>query len=424
MSISCLHRWVAVILFCITSFGGYFSMDILSPLQSQLMVDVGIDEVYFLGLHTAYNWSYCIFSLLGGPLLSRITTRTGGILFSLTSFFGAGLVWMGSMIRNYWLIIIGRIFSGSGLCNCITARNCATQFFFEGTKEMSLAFGFGMSFSRVGSVLNLFFSPFLASLLGYKMMLMISFIICGVSVVASIFYFCVEKKAEGIKVNSSGKTNRASAENKMRLKDLLQFPIQFWLLVFVTPFCYSTVNCVVAVIVDFLKTEFDVSSFTAGLYSSIIYLVSLVGCSISGAVADYFGCRLTLLLLSAIFLCAFISFLALSNVLPVIPLVFGGLSYSIYASLIWSFVPIILPSHCAATGNALLSFSSSFVSGILSLVIGAIIREMGYRSALMTTLITSSLCFLLVLVMKWIDKGNKSALDALNLRCYKKVVDN
>eukprot|EP00770_Monocercomonoides_exilis_P011115 MONOS_11063.1-p1 / transcript=MONOS_11063.1 / gene=MONOS_11063 / organism=Monocercomonoides_exilis_PA203 / gene_product=unspecified product / transcript_product=unspecified product / location=Mono_scaffold00534:3227-5303(+) / protein_length=311 / sequence_SO=supercontig / SO=protein_coding / is_pseudo=false len=311
MSISCLHRWVAVILFCITSFGGYFSMDILSPLQSQLMVDVGIDEVYFLGLHTAYNWSYCIFSLLGGPLLSRITTRTG-------------------------------------------------------------------------------------------------FIIC----------------AEGIKVNSSGKTNRASAENKMRLKDLLQFPIQFWLLVFVTPFCYSTVNCVVAVIVDFLKTEFDVSSFTAGLYSSIIYLVSLVGCSISGAVADYFGCRLTLLLLSAIFLCAFISFLALSNVLPVIPLVFGGLSYSIYASLIWSFVPIILPSHCAATGNALLSFSSSFVSGILSLVIGAIIREMGYRSALMTTLITSSLCFLLVLVMKWIDKGNKSALDALNLRCYKKVVDN
>eukprot|EP00770_Monocercomonoides_exilis_P012030 MONOS_11972.1-p1 / transcript=MONOS_11972.1 / gene=MONOS_11972 / organism=Monocercomonoides_exilis_PA203 / gene_product=unspecified product / transcript_product=unspecified product / location=Mono_scaffold00632:257-1820(-) / protein_length=225 / sequence_SO=supercontig / SO=protein_coding / is_pseudo=false len=203
---SCGQRWVALIFICVSCFGGYFAIDVLPPMQMELMTDLHLD----------------------------------------------------------------------------------------------------------GSVINLFLSPILVSIIGYKNVLLISFLLCGMSLAAVVVYFFLERNASNKNLIHTNKPK--GNEKPFKLRDISKFPLQFWLLVIVTPLLYATVNSIISVIVDFLKTQYDFSSFTAGLHSSIIYLVSLVGCALSGAAVDKIGLRLTMLIISCVLLIAFVSLLAYTSV--------------------------------------------------------------------------------------------------------------
>ncbi|KAH7820036.1 putative sodium glucose transporter [Monocercomonoides exilis] len=417
---SCGQRWVALIFICVSCFGGYFAIDVLPPMQMELMTDLHLDEFLYTGLYLAFNLSYCIFSLFGGSLVDKTTNRFASIVFVATSFLGTGLIYIGSLFNLYWLFVVGRIFVGCGVGNSVIVRNYATSLFFAGKKEVTFAFGFSLSFSRLGSVINLFLSPILVSIIGYKNVLLISFLLCGMSLAAVVVYFFLERNASNKNLIHTNKPK--GNEKPFKLRDISKFPLQFWLLVIVTPLLYATVNSIISVIVDFLKTQYDFSSFTAGLHSSIIYLVSLVGCALSGAAVDKIGLRLTMLIISCVLLIAFVSLLAYTSVLPFIPLLLGGISYSIFASLIWSLIPVLLPQASAGTGNSLVSCSFMLLCAISSPILGIMVREMGYRSSLMYFLSISCICLALLLIMKWLDDNNGGKFDErkCNFLCKQK----
>lgn len=249
------------------------------------------------------------------------------------------------MLNNYPVALVGRAVFGAGGESLNVSTNTFMTGWFSG-KELAMAIGVTVSVSRLGSVANDNTEPVIVTESGsLSLGLWIGFILCGISLICAIALNYLDRKkdeklgiSEPIKLDSS---------EKFKFSEMKDFGLIFWLICINCFVIYIDVSCFNNIASNYFQERFNYNSIEAGSIISITYIVAALLCPFFGSVVDKFGRRAHFVIFSAVDVTlVHVAFLLTPEshrpVYPIFYMVFLGLGYSIYASVIWASIPYIV----------------------------------------------------------------------------------
>lgn len=158
-------RWMVLALTCCLMAGIYYSLDIPAALHQQLkdfMPQSTHFETKFNLLFTLYSLPNVILPFVGGYFVDRLGPSWCLMIFTSFCFLGQLTFTLGMFHKKWTLMLLGRTMYGFGGESISVAYSTLLGKWFAG-KEVALAFGVALAFSRLGSVCNNLVSPFVAN---------------------------------------------------------------------------------------------------------------------------------------------------------------------------------------------------------------------------------------------------------------------
>ena len=171
-------------------------------------------------------------------------------------------------------------------------------------------------------------------------------------------------------------TSHGTATSKMKLSDIKEFDLVFWLLVWNCAIMYAIVLSWMNIGSDFLQTTYGYSHGTANGILTIPYSLAGVLQPIWGYISDKYGWRSQFLLISSfIFVIAHYMFgwVRIDGnpiYLPVIALTLFGFGYSIFTAVIWPCFPLVVPPRAIGTAYGIPTSGYNLVLTIYYLLVG------------------------------------------------------
>nr|XP_005294441.2 major facilitator superfamily domain-containing protein 1-like isoform X3 [Chrysemys picta bellii] len=316
------YRFLVLFFNCLLTFGSYFCFDIPGVLQEQFQGNLtcpngtqhngtghngtlacveglGMTPAQYNLLYAIYAWTNALVVILAGFLIDKLGNHFGVFLFSFLTVLGSSIFALGSHFKGtpylLPLMLTGRLLFGSGngsLTNiqesltlipsgppsmnwkiAPVVQNRITAFWFKG-KELALAFGLTLSFSRLGSVLNFFFTQQFETHFGIQWTLWGGTLLCMLGFISAITVSVLDKV--GMKqLGLDGVIQQES--KKVRVQDVRRLPLCYWLLVLTIMFFYNGVFPFVADASKFIQDKYSGYSQQAAAYiAGAVYDSSLV----------------------------------------------------------------------------------------------------------------------------------------------------
>ncbi|XP_068616264.1 lysosomal dipeptide transporter MFSD1-like, partial [Brachionichthys hirsutus] len=258
------YRFLVLFFNCLMTFGSYFCNGIPSVLQNQFqgnltcpnttVINGTVDCVLGLGLspqqynllYAVLSWMNAIASVVFGFLLDKFGNGFGVFLSSFLCVLGSSLFALGSHFKGtpylLPLMLTGRLLFGAGFGPLYVVQNRITAFWFKG-KELALAFGITMAFSRLGSVLNFFLTQSFEEKYHMQWTLWGGALLCGLSFVAAIIVI----KLDNLRLKLQHLVGAIEEESrKVRIQDVKLLPLRYWLLVLTIMFFYNSLFSFIA----------------------------------------------------------------------------------------------------------------------------------------------------------------------------------
>uniref|UniRef100_A0A3Q3C6Y6 Lysosomal dipeptide transporter MFSD1 n=1 Tax=Haplochromis burtoni TaxID=8153 RepID=A0A3Q3C6Y6_HAPBU len=348
------YRFVVLFFNCLLTFGSYFCFDIPSVLQDQFqgnltcpnatVINGTVDCVEGLGmtpqqynlLYAIYAWTNAVVVILAGFLIDKLGNRFGVFLFSFLCVLGSSLFALGSHFKGspylLPLMLTGRLLFGSGNGSLTIVQNRITAFWFKG-KELALAFGLTLAFSRLGSVLN---------------------------------FFLTQKFEEkyGMQWTLWGG----------RIQDVKLLSVTYWLLVLTIMFFYNGIFPFIADASKFIQDKYSYYSQKEAAYiAGAVYDSSLVLSASVGILIDYVGLRGVFAVACAVLTLPVFGLLAFTFVPPLVSTIWLGVTYSFAAASMWPSIPLVVPQATLGTAMGLATSVQMIGIGISNLVVGQIL---------------------------------------------------
>ncbi|KAJ8313236.1 hypothetical protein KUTeg_009213 [Tegillarca granosa] len=377
-----LHRYLVLIIMCFLSFGSYFCYDNPAALQDNMIRDLDISVSQFMGFYSWYSWPNVILCFFGGFLIDRVLgVRGGAVIFSLFVTAGQIVFALGAYVNELWLMDLGRFIFGIGGESLCVAQNTYAVKWFQG-KELNMVFGLQLSFSRVGSTVNMnIMSPIYNFIeqngfSGYKCLGIVLFV-GGVMCVLSLFcafalgYF--DKRADKIL-----KRDFVNTEEVIRITDVKDFPASIWLLCVICVAYYVAVFPFIGLGLVFFEMKWDFDPSLANNVNSLVYIISAVASPFFGFVIDKTGKNVFWVILGTIATLGCHALLAFTFVNPYVAMITMGFAYSILASALWPMAAQVVPNHQLGTAYGIMQAIQNLGLAVISLVAGAIVDSSGY----------------------------------------------
>jgi MFS family permease len=359
-------RFLILFITCFLSFGSFFCFDLPTVLEKPIREELQLTSVEYNLFYSIYSWTYCIFVIPGGIFVDWASNRSGAILFNSLIFFGQFLFALGGTIKSYPLMCAGRFFYGPGGGSIFVAQLGIISFYFQG-KELALGFGVMVMASRLGSILNLFTSAALQEQTSLVFVLWFSVFTCLLSLGVAGIFFVVDRWHE----NES--TRDRSSKPRFHIRDVMKFPLTFWLLAISSTFFFMLLFSFIANGVDFLSSTYAYSAQTSGSILGIIYLLSIPGCPLIGQLLDFFGMRTVFYILGTILSIPPFLFFLYSDFSPIFNVFVLGFAYIITIPSVWPSIPLIVPSHLTGTAVGLTTSINFFGVGFSNLIVGILL---------------------------------------------------
>lgn len=138
----------------------------------------------------------------------------------------------GTQLNMYWLMLVGRILFGAGNGSITIVQNKIIAFWFDG-KELAMAFGFTLAFSRLGSVMNFLFTAQFAEEYGLHITLWAGTALCSLGFMSAFVVSALDTRGCR-QLNKAHEV--AAAAKKMRFTDIRYFGAKYWFLALTTMF--------------------------------------------------------------------------------------------------------------------------------------------------------------------------------------------
>ncbi|KAG0711750.1 Major facilitator superfamily domain-containing protein 1 [Chionoecetes opilio] len=228
-----LFRFVALFFMCLLGFGSYFCYDTPGSLQDHIKEDMNVNTLQFASLYSLYSWPNVVLCFVGGFLIDRVFgIRWGTIIFSSIVTVGQFVYAMGALVNQFWIMQLGRFIFGIGGESLAVAQNTYTVSWFKG-KELNTVFGLQLSMARVGSTVNFLSMVPLYNWVqtfsdGYKALgysLLFAGITCVFSLACALILGVFDRKR-----SKALHLEAATSGEKVKLTDVLTFPLSFWLI--------------------------------------------------------------------------------------------------------------------------------------------------------------------------------------------------
>ncbi|XP_061849938.1 major facilitator superfamily domain-containing protein 1-like isoform X2 [Colius striatus] len=302
------------------------------------------------------------------------TLGLGVLVFSLLTVLGSSIFALGSHFKGspYLLpmMLTGRLLFGSGNGSLTIVQNRITAFWFKG-KELALAFGLTLSFSRLGSVLNFFFTQQFEAKLGMQWTLWGGTLLCLLGFVSALTVSVLDKV--GMKqLGLDGVIQQES--KKVRIQDIRRLPLRYWLLVLTIMFFYNGVFPFVADASKFIQDKYSGYSQQAAAYiAGAVYDSSLVLSAAAGILIDSVGLRGVFAVGCALLTLPVFALLAFTSVPPLVGTVWLGVTYSFAAASMWPSIPLVVPQATLGTAMGLATSAQMIGVGLSNLIVGHIL---------------------------------------------------
>lgn len=345
-------RWLVLLFCCISTFGDYYCFDnvgaVHDHLKSQFDFLENKFEYYYNLLYSLYSVVNIIIPFIGGTLVKIYGNSTMFIIFSIFIVLGQFIVYIGCKNLSILTMIIGRIIFGLGGENLnVTQMAVVVDWFYK--SETALPMGFTLTLSRCGSFLNDLLSPIFAGEINKNGKLEATnafywgliFSICSFIFTVLLVWIIYQKDkiCNLLEKNNDIIVNNHNTNNIWYL--IKNLNLLFWLISIIIltsygalmPFNYLSVGF-------FTQSEYKISKKKAGILMGVPFLMGAILVPILGKIIDKYAFRCLLIIISGFF--CLISFILFNFIKPYIPLFFLGAGYSIFASVLWPAVPIVL----------------------------------------------------------------------------------
>ena len=355
-------RYLFLFLCCISTFGDYYCFDNVGATHSHLKTQLHLPrekfEYYYSLLYSVYSFPNIILPFIGGLLIALLGLRVMYVVFGVSIIFGQFIFAFGSQWESITLMLIGRVIFGIGgesINICQTAM--IVKWYFK--SEISFPLGISLTVSRLGSVLNDVLSPRIANDDDATNAYWFGLMLCILSFVAIIILCMIDyakdqTMKERDEAESTMRRNDGEAlvnSNESWIDTLLHFNSLFWVISIICLVLYGTV-----LPFNYIATGFfcdtSLKSYPqseakniAGIYMGVPFLISALMVPVFGIIIDKFGKRAYITLLSGV-LCV-LSFVLFYLLEPIIPLIILGLTYSIFAAVIWPSISVVVNNENA-----------------------------------------------------------------------------
>ncbi|XP_064638715.1 major facilitator superfamily domain-containing protein 1-like isoform X2 [Lineus longissimus] len=376
-----VHRYLVLIIMCFLSFGSYFCYDNPAAMQDTMKSDLNIDTQTFMGFYSFYSWPNVILCFFGGFLIDRVFgVRLGAIIFSLFVTVGQGIFALGAFVDKVWLMDMGRFIFGIGGESLCVAQNTYAVSWFKG-RELNMVFGLQLSFSRVGSTVNMNVMPtlyrFMAQFYQGYTCLGVVLLIAGCTCVMSLFcalalaYF--DKRLNRILKKDEEKTGEV-----IHMTDIKDFSIAVWLCCLICVAYYVAIFPFIGLGLVFFEQKFDMEPADANAVNSIVYIISAVASPFFGFVIDKTGKNVFWVIAGVLVTIACHGTLAFTFINPYVAMSVMGLAYSVLASALWPMVALVVPEHQLGTAYGIMQSIQNLGLAVISIVAGLIVDSKGY----------------------------------------------
>lgn len=390
------YRFVVLFFNCMLTFGSYFCFDIPSVLQEQFQGNLtcpngtvsnstgngtgtcveglGMTPQEYNLLYAIYAWTNAVVVIMAGFLIDKLGNRFGVFLFSFLTVLGSAIFALGSHFKGTTyllpLMLTGRLLFGSGNGSLTIVQNRITAFWFQG-KELALAFGLTLAFSRLGSVLNFFLTQRFESQYGMQWTLWGGTLLCVLGFLSAVTVSVLDKM--GMKqLGLDGAIQEES--RKVRVQDVKRLSLRYWLLVLTIMFFYNGIFPFIADASKFIQDKYSgYSQKEAAYIAGAVYDSSLVLSAAVGILIDYVGLRGVFAVLCAVLTLPVFGLLAFTFVPPLVSTVWLGITYSFAAASMWPSIPLVVPQATLGTAMGLATSIQMIGIGISNLVVGQIL---------------------------------------------------
>ncbi|XP_033115066.1 major facilitator superfamily domain-containing protein 1-like isoform X2 [Anneissia japonica] len=385
------YRFVVLFFNCLLTFGTYFCFDMPSVLQdtfeakddcnindtSECTDGLGLRSDQYNLLYAVYAWTNALVVIAAGFLIDKLGNPVGLFLFSGLCLLGSCLFAIGAMLKGtaamFPVMLLGRLLFGSGNGSLTIVQNRITAFWFR-DKELAFAFGVTLSFSRAGSVLNFFLTKNFANNYGLVWTLWGGTILVAVGFLSAI----ITSILDVLGIKQLGQELIVKAESKkVRVKDILHFSFQFWLLALTIMFFYNGVFPFVADGSEYIQQKYNFSdeSLTPSYYTGATYDVSLCLSPFLGIVIDFIGMRGILALCCGLLTIPVFGILAFTHINALVCTLWLGVTYSFAAASLWPSIPLVVPPATVGTAMGFTTSIQMIGIGVSNLIVGEILGD-------------------------------------------------
>eukprot|EP00088_Acartia_fossae_P043034 TRINITY_DN4526_c0_g1_i11.p1 TRINITY_DN4526_c0_g1~~TRINITY_DN4526_c0_g1_i11.p1 ORF type:complete len:594 (+),score=70.30 TRINITY_DN4526_c0_g1_i11:122-1903(+) len=414
---SLFHRIIALIMMCLLGFGSYFCFDNPGALQSEIKEAMNITTSQFANLYSWYSWPNVVLPIIGGFLMDRVFgIRLGTMLFAFIIILGQLMFAFGGFLDRLWVMELGRFVFGIGGESLAVAQNTYAVAWFKG-KELNMVFGFQLSIARVGSTVNFLamgplyswirnqtihqlnlVNPFIdleqptnhanssyledfvldpepnygPTVIGWT--LLIAGLSCVMSFLCSLFLAWMDKRRNQLLMIA----DLTESEEVVKITDVKDFPISFWLLCMACLAYYGAIFPFVSLAKDFFKVKFHMDGDSANFITGLIYLVSAPASPLLGLLLDKTGRNVTWCFLSIIASIGCHALLAFTSLNPYIAISILGVAYSLLASALWPIAALIIPEYQLGTAYGIMQALQNLGTALIVMAAGSISDNYGY----------------------------------------------
>lgn len=354
-----------------------------------------------------------IFPIAGGIFVDMFGSVWGTLAINLVVIIGSLLTAIAAKYNSFGLMVAGRVIFGIGSGLIVTMQESILSKWFR-TQNLSIAIGLQLSISRLATFLGtLVANPIAVKTGDYVWAFWLSFIICVFSILMNIIYALVVRHLRrsngqsGAAIMTKTEVTKAKKRKAFHWKSLLKFPTIYWHILLIEFIFAAIWSSFQTISTEFVQIHFGKdSSILAGYTASASQSVPIVATPVLGVIMDLFGLRITILLISAIFLIISCALLGWTYVNATVGMVFYSISLAFGPIGMITSIGMILPSDYIGTGLGMYKSSNNIGTTILDIIVGVVqdhTANQSYYGVMILFIALSGVGFLLIAAL-WVSQ--------------------
>ena len=423
-----VFRFTVLLLICSLTFGGYFSFDMPSVLETQIRDEIGLDSFQYNSLYAAYSLGNCFTVAFGGYLCDKIGYRKSMLIFSSLVVVGQSLFVFGAMVGDYYLMLEGRFVFGMGGGPMSVVQNAYAALYFTG-REIALAFALALTVSRLGSVVNFALTEQIESYIGLVWTLAVGLFLCILSFLSGCVLCGVDYISERKLLELGDEDNRALLKGRViSLKDIREFSAKYWILTGICVSFYCIIFPFIAIASQFFQDNYNVSPREGGYLAGIVYDLSLILSPFLGYAVDLIGFRAILLLIASVLTVAIFPLLLWSNdvaslllrsplphsaslLFAVAGMALMGVCYSLIASTLWPSIPAVTSLRVTGSAIGIMMMLQMVGITLTNLIIGFLTDRFSYAASFSVFIILAVITLMGAILLNGLDTFGERTLN-------------
>jgi len=429
---STLRRYSISILFlaCFMCAGSYYAFDSIQNFAPLFASQLHIDATEFGALYSVYSLPNVILPFFGGVMGDKLGLPRASAGLSALVTTGAVIVALAPSVSiaslgqrsHFYLMLLGRFIFGAGAESLNVIQSAIISAWFRDGKSLALAFAIALSVARFGDYIALSTSAALATKLGggalidgYDGVLWVAAALCGASLVATLLYGMLERRAL-----KRGIVERPTPEpfSLSELQQVRHFDVRFYLASALCATYYSGVIPFVASLTAILHSRYGYDEAACGNFSSVVILSSMILSPILGKVTDLVGRRPLMIIVGSLLILPAHLALAVTGpeytytLYPLWPIIVIGLSFSLVPAALWPCVALVVDEKYNATAFGVMTSIQNLSLLIVNIVVNSIRQHYGNTAALYFFVGADAVGLLFAITLYLVDVRRDGVLSA------------